>query len=178
LGHGKSWNDFAAQCEDPHGPDILAGFYRKSALESVGGFTSWKTHEFVGADLAMILHRAKFRCAVEPECLAHFDVAKAAQKPGFTRGCDAERFFWRWGSHHGWFGSLVGHIAMLTGECVMSPVRPRMVAQILGRTCGLMRAMSGKSHATSYDAQGFPMILPGPYFDNEQEDTSSTARVA
>jgi len=77
-------------------------------------------NQFLGADLALTLHRADFRCALAPDCLTHVDRATVPETPSFSRGRDAERFFWRWASYNGWTRSLVGHVALLTGECIAS----------------------------------------------------------
>ncbi len=134
----------AALHRDLCGPDTLAAFYRRSALEAVGGFSPWAGDALAGIDVALALRSAGFRCTSEPECLAQVDAAAVSDQSSFAQGCDAERLFWRWASAHGWTRSLAAHAAMLLGQCVIGLWRPSMIAQLAGRACGALGAMFGR----------------------------------
>jgi len=181
IGQRKELTDVAARKVVPYGPDLLAAFFRKSALESVRGFAPWSGESFVGVDLALALHHAGLRCVLEPNCLAHVDNRIISEKPRFSRGRDAERLFWRWASFNGWMRSLAGHTAMLTGECITSLLRPTMIGQLVGRAWGVTQAILQDKQSLP---QGLdltvPTILPGPHFAeaNDRDKIHPSTRVA
>jgi GT2 family glycosyltransferase len=167
--------------EDLCGPDTLAAFYRKSAIEAVGGFSPWLGDAAVGIDLALALRQAGFRCVWEPRCLAHVGVAAMRDEPAFRRGRQAERLFWRWASSHGWLRSLVSHAALVAGECVIGLWRPSMLVQLVGRACGMLQAaLSRRSRKRpEFAICPMPSVVGKPHFaaaglNSEQR----TARVA
>jgi len=122
------------------GPDIAAAFYCRSALDEIGGFRSLATGTLTGIDAALELRRLGFRAVFEPGCVARADGSAATDAIGFRHGRDAERLFWRWASAAGRARSLLGHAALLIGECAIALWRPAMLAQLAGRACGAMHA--------------------------------------
>ena len=147
LGRHSRPDNVAACRQDLSGPDTLAAFYRKSAIESVGGFSPWAGDALAGIDLALALRQAGFRCALEPQCVAHVGAAATDPEPAFRYGRNAERLFWRWASSQGWLASLAGHVALLAGLCVISLWRPSRLLQLAGRVCGAIQAMFAKRPA-------------------------------
>lgn len=179
VAEGAELARVAEQEKQPCGPDLLAAFFRRSAVEAVGGFTSWSNPLYAGADLALRLKQAKLRCVWEPESVAHVDSAQVREKLGFARGCDSERFFWRWASENGWVRSLAGHAALLMGECVTTLVHPLRLGQWIGRAWGFAtRRRQGSSKSQPADTS--PTILPGPHLGETDDPFESrpTARVA
>ena len=122
------------------GPDLAAAFYCHSALDAVGGFSRQATEALMGIDAALKLQRLGFRCALEPACIVRADAASAAESPGFRRGRDAERLFWRWASTRGRARSLLGHAALMIGESALAVRHPSLLAQMAGRLCGAIQA--------------------------------------
>jgi len=152
-------SDRAALC----GPDTLSAFYRKSAIETVGGFLSQAGNTLTGIEMALTFRQAKLVCVVESECLARVGCGLVREKPTFRRGCDVERLFWRWASTR---GSLVGHAALMAGECVISLWRPSMMAQLAGRVWGAIRTAFGHRRPKPVMpamAEG-ASALPAPHF--------------
>lgn len=151
---------------DFRGPDTLAAFYRKSAVESVGGFSTWVGDALAGTDLALALRRAGFRCTLEPQCVARVNPAAIIAKPAFSRGRNAERLFWRWASSHGWLPSLAGHVALLVGHCVIGLWRPSLLMELAGRVWGLLPAMfAGRRPASAPStAASKPSVVAPPHF--------------
>ena len=82
LGRHSRPDNVAACRQDLCGPDTLAAFYRKSAIESVGGFSPWAGDALAGIDLALALRQAGFRCALEPQCVAHVGAAATGCRAG------------------------------------------------------------------------------------------------
>ena len=176
-GQGKTLADVASRDETPFGPDLLAAFFRKSVLEALGGFALGVSNRVVGIELALTLRQVGLRCVVEPGCLAQVDETLVVERPSFSAGYDAERFFWRWASRNGLMRSLVGHLAMLTGECVTALLRPRMAAQLAGRVWGMTKVAFRDVPAAP---QGEASILPVPYSAaaDDGHKTASSIRVA
>lgn len=121
------------------GPDVAVAFYCRSALNEIGGFTSYSTDSLMGIDVAMGLRQLGFRSVFEPGCVACAD-GSTAEKPSFRNGCDAEKLFWRWASIKGRTHSLLGHAALLIGESAIALWQPSMLAQLAGRACGAIQA--------------------------------------
>jgi hypothetical protein len=139
LGRQTEPDKVATSQRDFCGPDTVAAFYRTSAVESVGGFAPWAGDAMAAIDMAMALRQAGFRCVLEPQSRAL--VAAVPPEPAFRRGRHLERLFWRWASSQGWLTSVVGHVALLAGQCVIGLWRPSTFAQLAGRACGAIQAM-------------------------------------
>ena len=181
VGRGQEALDVADWADELCGPDLLAAFYRRSVLEEIGGFASFLNEQTVGADLALALQQAGHLCVLEPQCLAHVAAAVVADKPSLARGCDAERLFWHWAASNGWMSSLIGHAALLVGECVISPVRPRMIAQLAGRCFGALQAIGqGRRLRPNANDRLAPIMAPGPHLaiGTERVEQQPSARVA
>ncbi len=167
--------------QEHRGPDLLAGFYSKSAIQSVGGFAQFASTIAAGTDLAMALQQNGFRCVFEPECTAS-TVAAAGAESAFRRGCDDECLFWRWAASHGLLTSIIGHVAMLAGQAVIGLFRPSMLVQLLGRSCGTLQAMfSGRRvRPTAVEVAEKPTVATSPHFAvaHSQEDEQRSFRVA
>jgi hypothetical protein len=133
LGCGQSADSSPPRLPAYFGPDLAAAFYRKSALDIVGGFSPEFPGELASADLALALHFTDRRCVLEPHCRV---LAARSDFPAGERlhgGCEAERLFWRWARRMGWFHAGAGHAALLVNECLESIVRPTTLLRLLGR---------------------------------------------
>jgi O-antigen biosynthesis protein len=164
LAQGREPAEAAAALPYLCGPDTLAGFYRRSALEAIDGFSPWAGDAMTGIDAALALRRAGFRCVLEPECLARVDAKAASRTSSFALGRDAEQLFWRWTSCHGWTRSLVGHAALVVGECVTCLWHPAMIAQLAGRTFGALRVIFSRSASKPVEANSeeAPEVVVAP----------------
>jgi hypothetical protein len=139
LGGQTESDKITASLRDFCGPDTLAAFYRKSVVDAVGGFASWAGEAMAAVDMAMALRQAGFRCVLEPQ--SRTQIAAVPSDSAFRRGRHFERLFWRWACSQGWLTSVVGHAALLAGQCVIGLWRPSMVAQLAGRACGAFQAL-------------------------------------
>jgi hypothetical protein len=153
----------------PDGPDTWAGFYRRSALDSVGRLAEEFGDLASAADLALALRQAGFRCVLEPE--SQVRVSRAAEEtlpePSFfAKGFDGERLFWRWASATGWLRSLTAHGLLVGGECLQSLVRPAMICQLAGRTAGAVRAALpwGSKRNRQANDSAIPSTIRPPQF--------------
>jgi hypothetical protein len=121
------------------GPDLLAGFYRKSTLDCLGGLSEAFRGQLAGVDLALSLRFAERRCVVEPNCIIKADRTDLPDGERLGGGCEAERLFWRWASHVGWFRAGAGHTAVVLGECLQSIYRPTTLMRLCGRAWETLR---------------------------------------
>ena len=145
LAHGRSPADSAADQQHLCGPDLLAAFYRRSVLEVLDGFSLSAGDATTAIDAALALRYAGFRCLLEPECQVRVNAAAASERLNFARGRDTEQLFWRWASCHGWTRSLIGHVALVAGQCAICLWRPSMIVELAGRMWGALRALLGRS---------------------------------
>jgi O-antigen biosynthesis protein len=160
IAHGRNPTDSTVDAQYVCGPDLLSGFYRRSVLELLDGFSTSAGNAMTAIDAALALRYAGFHCVLEPECLARVDATTVSEPSNFARGRDAERLFWRWASYHGWTRSLVGHIAMIAGECVVSLWRPSLIGQLAGRLWGAARARSGAKRPDRASVEALVVAAP------------------
>jgi GT2 family glycosyltransferase len=180
LGQGRTPDQIAEEPEDLCGPDALAAFYRRSAIEAVGLFSPSAVDMLAAADMAMSLRRAGFRCIVEPKSLGQVDPAAVRRRPGFRHGRHSERLFWRWASAHGRVQSVAAHAALLAGECVIGLWRPSMLMQLAGRAFGALGAAIGRNQCRSrFSESDGPMVLSMTQSETpEREEEPSSVRAA
>jgi GT2 family glycosyltransferase len=160
------------------GPDTLATFYRKSALEAVGGFAKGVGDTLVGLDVAIALRQAGFQCTLSSTSMAYQD-EDAKNDSAFQFGRHVERLFWRWASAKGLATSLIGHFAVLTGQCVVGIVRPKMLLQLAGRFFGTVEAVFAKPRPKPAEPVR-PSIVAPPHFHMPaaKQEQQRSSRVA
>jgi GT2 family glycosyltransferase len=147
VGQGSS-PDEAGQ-DELCGPDALAGFYRRAALEAVGGFSPSPLDILTTIDVALELRHAGYDCVFEPQSRAKVAAAAVRGQTGFRHGRHSEQLFWRWAAAHGRLRSTAAHAALVAGECVVSLWRPCMLSQLLGRAVGLISAAMSHRRASA-----------------------------
>ena len=179
FGRGRSPEQVGEDEGELCGPDALAGFYRRSAVEAVGGFAPSPVDTLAVIDVALSLQNAGFRCVVEPRSQAKVDAAAVRDKIGFRHGCHSERLFWRWASAHGRVRSLAAHAALVAGECVVGLWRPFMLLQLAGRAVGLIHAATVKRRPKRFEDDDGPTIITSPHFAVvDRRDEPSSIRAA
>jgi len=119
------------------GPDLLAAFYRKSALSTAGLFDHALGGQFSGADMAMTLRCLGLQSVLQPECRVYADPAALCVEDAFLYGFRSEQLFWFWARRLGWLRSLVAHAVLLAGEVLRCPIRPSLAARLSGRLLGV-----------------------------------------
>lgn len=138
IGAGRPINQLDDRRMGLCGPDPLAAFYRKTALEAILPMTKQAGDTVVGIEIALLLRQAGLRCIVEPECRTYADPTLAATPNSLRKGFDAERLFWRWASYYGWGRSLISHLGVLALECLSCVLRPATVCKLAGRAWGAL----------------------------------------
>lgn len=146
LGARKSVSRGVGRLRPPLGADIVAGFYRRAALEAVGGFAPGVADELASLDVALRLKRAGFRCVFDPQCNVFVQPASLPQPSAFARGYGREKFFWRWAPSSGWKRSLLLHALTLSGACLSCLARPSNVMDVFGRFCASLSPWTHRQH--------------------------------
>lgn len=139
LGYRRAFGSPPSPLPDYFGPDLIAGFYRKSALKAAGEICKEFFGPLAGADLAVALHFADRRCVVEPNCRLIADRADLPEGERLGSGREAERLFWRWARRMDWGRAVAGHAGLLVNECLESIVRPTTLPRIIGRAWEAMK---------------------------------------
>jgi len=128
------------------GPCAFAAFYRKSALDFVGGFSSQLTLTQADVDLAFTLRHAGFNVATEPRSRILATAAADPQANAFSRALADERLFWRNLDATGRVGALAGHAALVAAEAIRNAVHPRGMIQLAARAWGLLQMSRYSRH--------------------------------
>lgn len=117
------------------GPCSLAGFYRKAALELVGGFSTRLGPLQADADLALMLKQAGFTVAIEGNSRLRASATIEPCLPGFRESLYSERLFRR-NFYDASLGKRLAHWGSVALDVLGSFPRPRMLAMAAGRLLG------------------------------------------
>ncbi len=111
----------------------FAAFYRKVALDSVGGLSLRLGVRQAGIDLAFALKRAGFGVAVEPQSRVYAAAEVEQNESAFRQALHDERLFWRNLPNAGRMPALAAHAGLVAIELLCSFPRPRLLAQMTAR---------------------------------------------
>jgi hypothetical protein len=124
------------------GPLAAAAFYRRSALESVGGLPAEFGEHLADVDLALALRSVGLRAEVEASSTVFQQPtqdlsARFLRASGFHYGLAAERLFWRNRSSTANISDLAAHAVSAVGQIVRNPSPRAVLGQFAGRIAGL-----------------------------------------
>jgi hypothetical protein len=121
------------------GPCGFAAFYRKAALDFIGGPSSQLGRRSADVDLALMFKRAGFSAALatRSRILAPAQV-EIGEGPFRDALCD-ERLFWRNLPQRGQLKSLAAHAGNVALELLVSLPRPRAATQLAARTLACLQ---------------------------------------
>jgi hypothetical protein len=118
----------------PLGPTIDAGFYRKSALKTLGdGLPTNLGDQLADVDLALGLRYAGFESVVEPKSAVYAQRLVGGDRSGFRAGLHAERLFLRNLPTTGWLPAFLMHPMAVIKELARSVPNGSTLTQIAGR---------------------------------------------
>ena len=162
---------------DPVGPTIWGGFYRRSAIEAVGGWDPQLGTECADLDLALSLRQIGFDSVSESASRIRLPGCAIKEASGFRHGRAAERLFWKHplGS---WPIALTLH-ALRTAIGLSTRLRQPLglVAEALGRCVGTASLFSGRQHRRNLEE----ILPPGstlPFAHAVQDEPSTLRRAA
>jgi GT2 family glycosyltransferase len=138
-GNGRRMLVAHGQTETPPAANMLgacnfAAFYRRAALELVGGLCPQLGLAQADVDLACSLRQAGMIAVLEPgsSVMAHLEVD--AKEAPFRQALHEERLFWRNLPKQGQLSAIAGHFALDAWDVVRSFPRPAMALQLAART--------------------------------------------
>lgn len=130
------------------GPTLLAGFYRKSALDAVNGFADELGIPLADIDTALAQQAVGFRSVFEPASRTHVSATVArnllATANSHVSGLRAERLFWRHLPATGSWFAIASHVGMVIGETLRG--LPLSLASFIGRARGSMEATAHRQY--------------------------------
>lgn len=134
---GRTWSRRRLSRQTPGpastvlGPGCLAGFYRRSALDLVGGFETSLGDQLAPVDLALQYRYLGFRTVLEPACQVF--APRLLSPPGeIGVGLAAERLFLRNAAAAGWLKSITLHPLAVSAQS-LSVLPWKAIAQLAGR---------------------------------------------
>jgi GT2 family glycosyltransferase len=140
--------DSAPRPEIILGPTHAAAFYRRDALEAIGGEFPSVAGEVADVDVALSLAELGYLSLLEPISVVYAPHVSTPPRP-WADGRASEAVFWRHAAAMGWCSSLAAHCATWCGEALASIVRPKLARKLFGRTvslCGALRHMRHAAH--------------------------------
>jgi len=140
----------------------FAAFYRKAALELVGGFCPQLGLAQADVDLALSLRSAGLSVAVEPQSRVVATGDLDGGESPFARALHEERLFWRNPMVDGRGRNLVGHAGLVALELAAAMFRPRMITQLAARVlaCCQLGSYARRKAELAQLLQGNPVVRP------------------
>lgn len=131
------------------GPSLAAGFYRRSAIQALGGLCAKTGGRFSDVDLALCLKALGYRSVIESASVVVGDTIDRPTVRCFRSGRCDERIFWRHAGTNGWLRSLSFHPFAVVGSLLAGWKRPGTYVGLLGRMAGMIQAFfcRGKDQA-------------------------------
>jgi hypothetical protein len=155
------------------GPCGFAAFYRRAALDFVGGLSTRLAPPQADADLALMLRHAGFSVAIEPRATVRAS-QEADPVPGALRqAISEERLFWR-NLTSGTATALLAHAAMVAVELVRGFPR-HMPAQAAGRLLACGGIVTSAPHRRKLHELDARALRPAMGGDHARIDRSHAA---
>jgi hypothetical protein len=132
-----------------------AAFFRRSALEAVGGWTADVGPELADIELAWALRRAGYRTLLEPAACVYAKALPTAPLGAFRQGLYAERLFWRNAAEVGWLKALAAHAWLVGCDTLAHLPQPSVLLRLAGRACAAADFRQYARHA-QYRAETLP----------------------
>jgi hypothetical protein len=171
VGTGRAELDLETQ-HKIIGPCGFAAFYRKAALDFVGGFCPRLGPRHADADVALLLRHAGFTVAVEPRAAIRATRESDACPGPHRHSLGEERLFWRNWTGEGRGAALVAHVARVTWELVGAFPRPRTLSHWLGRLRGALEIVGHARHRRAIGELEARAVRPVATGDHTRIDRS------
>jgi GT2 family glycosyltransferase len=136
VGQGKSLQMLGPWTAEMVGPSLLAGFYRKSALDDAGGLDPSLGASGAAADLALKLKSLGLRIVLDPKAKVYApSAARTLDASTFQTALAAERMFLCHVADRQWAPALAAHLFVAAADILGSLPRPASLLKLLGRMC-------------------------------------------
>ncbi len=153
------------------GPCGFAAFYRKAAIDFVGGLSSQLGPRQADVDLALVLKRAGFSVALAPRSEIFANDAADPPQESFREALWSERLFWRNLSIEPRRGRAVAaHAVAVALELLTSFPRPRLAFQLAARSLGCLQIGAYVRHHYALDELARRALRPKLAHDHARLD--------
>lgn len=165
-GRGLRHSEARRLADPPLGCSLRCGFWRRDALDAVGGWATDLGERGADVDLALRLRSQGYQACFEPQSVV------AAPNVGpvdsaLRAGWHAERLFWRHTSLRRPL-DVARHAALVTEEALTIPWRPTRLWRLIGRLAGAIEA-PWRSRPVA------PRGQPAPTCDDAEQSTRRAA---
>ncbi len=123
-------------------PHPAAAFYRKSAVEALGGFDPVVGDRLATIDAGLALERLGWGTVMEPGSRVLASRRCAPRAGVFRQAVEAERLFWRWAPILGRARSVTAHALLMIGEGTRGILNLSIVPRTAGRLAGACLALA------------------------------------
>jgi GT2 family glycosyltransferase len=131
----------------PIGPLIQAAFYRKSALDALGGGLPTDVGDHLAdVDLSLSLRQAGWRLELEPDSQVFASSIDDQLPGGFSTGLWSERLYWRHFTEADKLAGLFSHPLVVLQELIKSKPPWKAPAQFIGRLVALCQPGHYRKH--------------------------------
>jgi hypothetical protein len=127
------------------GPALFAAFYRRTALELLGGLSTRLTWQHADADLAIALKQAGFLTAVESASQIWAGSEVEVNEGHLREALSDERLFWR-NLEKRTVGTLLSHAAAVAWETLRTLPSPAAFTRLVGRSWASLEMGSHARH--------------------------------
>jgi hypothetical protein len=148
-----------------------AAFFRRSALEAVGGWTAAVGPELADVELAWALRRAGYRTVLEPAACIYAKQLPTARLGAFRQGLYSERLFWRNAAEVGWLKALAAHAWLVGWDTLAHLAHPSVLLRLAGRAWATAGFRHDARHA-SHQAETLPAVA-----DSDRSPNSEHLRI-
>ncbi len=132
MGQGRPEGTLGPWTSKMIGPSLLAGFYRKSAMEAAGGFER-SLGRAADVDLALRLRALGQRILLDPQSKVYAPSVCSKNRAGLRTGLEAERLFLTHVPEGGWMAALAAHGFTVAADFFRALPHPACMTQLLGR---------------------------------------------
>lgn len=143
-------------------PHPAAAFYRKSAVESLGGFDPAVGDRLAGIDVGLGLERLGWVTVMEPACRVLASRRTLPRTSAFRQALEAERLFWRWVPVLGRARSIAAHALLTIGEGTRGILNLSIVPRTAGRLAGACLAVTRPGRRPLDQLRMQPLARPMP----------------
>lgn len=169
VGHGAAATAFEPAAATL-GPAHFAGFYRKGALDLVGGFSQSLGLCQADVDVALALRQAGMTTAIEPRCQILASDQVEQRENAWADARAEERLYRRQIA-----GAMVGHLFVAGWDVLRAFPRPQAAARMLGRLWGALETGAHARHRHQLAALAAHAVSPVTDDPNTRIDNSHSA---
>jgi hypothetical protein len=160
IGTGSSLDGFTPNERLLCGPELTSAFYRRDALQNVRSLPHYGSPAAAAVELALALRSAGYRCIQQPQCVTAATAALLKVYGGWRQGVAGEHLFRRWTTGPEGKRSWLAHAAMVAGEGLLIPLRPRLLGRLAGRFWAALGFAVPRELSVSSPAAGHAQDTP------------------